>query len=118
MGCLEPANSGRSWLRGASELTKAALLRVLNRPSLQCNEMVKHTTLQMLAKADDRTLDDLGLTRFELETLIRVTAASKAGWRRRPHQDKPLHHLTPRVGQDNLRENARIAVAVLRGQDA
>lgn len=118
MGCLDPDNSGRSWLRGASERTTAALLRVLNRPSFLGDKIVKRTTLQMLAKADDRTLDEFGLTRFELETLIRVTAASKAGWRRRPHQDKPLHDLTPRVGQDNLSKNAASVAALLRGQDA
>ena len=117
MGCLDPDNSGRSWLRGASERTTAALLRVLNRPSFLGDKIVKHMPLQLLAKADDRTLDHLGLSRFDLETLLRMTAASKAGLRSRPHQDKPLHDLTPRVGQDNVRENAGSAAALLREQD-
>lgn len=87
------ASAGCAWFRSAGERATVVLMKILSRHPFIAKTMVTHIPLQMLEKADDRTLDDLGLTRSDLDVLVRANA-SMARSRSWPHRGKPPADLT------------------------
>jgi hypothetical protein len=87
------ASAGSAWFRSAGERATVVLIRILSRPPFLAKTMVKHIPLQMLEKADDKTLDDLGLTRSDLDALVQANTsiARSRSW---SHRSKPPCNLT------------------------
>jgi hypothetical protein len=102
MGSVKLTTPRGVWLQSARERAKSCMAGMMGWPSSRANDVAIQRSLEKLALASDFHLDDVGLTRAELETLIRDNAASRTRLRNRWHMRKPLFARSIPDGQGSL----------------